>query len=169
VLAAIQVQTSDGQVLKGQGLTITTQTMAGMASLTSTSIPSSVQVAAISPADDGQQSVTVHACENNVCVAGQLPVMVSSASPPPTLSLAFNPAMPSIPQNLSPGSLVATAVASWSNGAAFTGTYAFGSPNQNDGGQFAINATTGAVTVGSSGLPASDANTTQNITVVATQ
>jgi len=169
MLAAALVQTSDGQVFNGQGLTITTQTMAGMTSLTSTSIPSNVQVASIASADDGQQSVTVRACENNVCVSGNLPVMVSSAPPPPTLSLAFNPAMPSISQNLSPGSLVANAVATWSNGSPFTGTYAFGAPDQNDGGQFAIDRYTGAITVGSSGLPTSDQNTTQNITVVATQ
>jgi hypothetical protein len=169
VLAAVLVQTSDGNAFAGSGLSITTQTAPGMASLTSTSIPSNVQVASISSADDGQQSVTVQACENSVCVSGQLPVMVSSAPPPPTLSLAFNPASPSIPQDISPGAPVTVAVATWSNGATFTGTYAFSPPNQNDGGQFAIDPNSGAITVGPGGLPTSDENTTQNITVLATQ
>jgi hypothetical protein len=167
-LAAVQVQTSDALVFKGT-LSITTQTISGLASLSSASIPSTIQVASIAPTVDGQQSVTVQACENNVCVSGSLPVTVTAAPPPPSLSLTFNPAMPSVAQNLAPRALVATAVATWSDGSPFTGTYAFGSPYENDGGEFAIDPNSGAITVGASGLPADDANTVQNITVVATQ
>jgi len=170
VLAAVLVQTSDGTAFMGSGLSISAQTAAGLASLSSPSLPSNVQVASVAAADDGQQSVTVQACENSVCVSGQLPVMVNAVPPPPTLSLSFNPPTPNIAQNVAPGTHVATAVATWSNGSTFTGTYAFGSPGTygNDGGEFAINSNTGDITVGISGL-AADANKPQNITVVATQ
>jgi hypothetical protein len=81
----------------------------------------------------------------------------------PTLMLNFNPPNPSLDDSSPIGTLITQAVASWSNGASFTGTYAL---VDNDGGICAINITTGQITVGAP-LPSSDA--TQNCTASATQ
>jgi hypothetical protein len=81
----------------------------------------------------------------------------------PTLSLSFNPPSPSLDDSSPVGTPITQAVASWSNGAPFTGTYGL---VDNDGGICVINPSTGQVTVGSA-LPSSDV--TQNCTVSATQ
>jgi hypothetical protein len=84
----------------------------------------------------------------------------------PTLSLSFSPPNPVIDPASPIGTFVTTAVATWSDGSTFTGTYAFGNPYVNDGGLFGLQSN-GQVFVNGdlSGL----ANTDQNITVVATQ
>jgi hypothetical protein len=95
-------------------------------------------------------------------------VDVSFTPSAPTLMLSFSPPNPSIPPNAPGGTVVATAVASWSDGSEFTGTYSFGQPYSNDGGVFVLNGNQIIVNPSGPGLSA-EANTTQNITVIATQ
>jgi hypothetical protein len=85
----------------------------------------------------------------------------------PSLILSFNPPNPSIASNTTAGTVVATIAASWSNGASFTGTLSFGPPYYGDNGTFAISGNSLIVNSGSG--VSSDRNTTQNVTVVATQ
>jgi hypothetical protein len=92
----------------------------------------------------------------------------STPTPTPTLMLSFSPPNPSIPSDAPGGTVVATAVASWSDGSEFTGTYSFAQPYSNDGGVFALNGNQIIVNPNGPGL-SEDANKTQNITVVATQ
>jgi Domain of unknown function (DUF4082) len=84
----------------------------------------------------------------------------------PALTLSFTPPKPSVPSNAPAGTVVATIAATWSNGAPFTGTMSFAPPYSNDNGTFAISGNN-LITTGA-GLSA-DANTTQNVTIVATQ
>jgi hypothetical protein len=95
-------------------------------------------------------------------------VSFTPSAPTPTLMLSFSPPNPSIPPNAPGGTVVATAVASWSDGSEFTGTYSFGQPYSNDGGVFVLNGNQIIVNPSGPGLSA-EANTTQNITVIATQ
>ena len=92
----------------------------------------------------------------------------TSSAPTPTLMLSFSPSNPSIPPNATGGTVVATAVASWSDGSQFTGTYSFGQPYSNDGGVFALDGNQIIVNPNGPGL-SPDAHTTQHITVIATQ
>jgi hypothetical protein len=91
----------------------------------------------------------------------------------PTLSLSMNPSSPSIPSTTPLGATVATVTASWSDGSMFTGTYGFATPYNNDAGVFALSAASGAsvnLIVNPSGPGVSgDPNTTQNISLEATQ
>jgi hypothetical protein len=64
--------------------------------------------------------------------------MFVAAAPAPYLTSALNPPNPRIVSSAPLGSYVAKIVASWSNGAPFTGTFAFGRPYSNDAGMFAI-------------------------------
>jgi hypothetical protein len=93
--------------------------------------------------------------------------------PPATLTLTFNPQMPSIPDTTPPGTVVATATASWSNGAPFTGALMFGSPYADDGGTFALSCmqcATANIVINPGGLGImGDGGTVQNVTVVAAQ
>jgi hypothetical protein len=82
-----------------------------------------------------------------------------------TLVLAFNPTNPSIPANATIGSVVATITPTWSDGSPFTGTLTFAQPYSNDQGVFAIS---GNDLILNSSVSA-DANTVQNVTIVATQ
>src|SRR6516164_6364728 len=66
------------------------------------------------------------------------PTSAPSASPTATLTLTFNPQMPSIPENTPLGTVVATATAAWSDGSPFTGTIMFTPPYSDDGGTFAL-------------------------------
>jgi len=84
------------------------------------------------------------------------------------LVLNFNPPHPSIPANASLGSVVATISATWSDGSPFTGTLSFAPPYSNDGAVFAISGNNLIVNPSGPGLFA-DANTVQNVTIVATQ
>jgi hypothetical protein len=86
----------------------------------------------------------------------------------PYLTLSFSPANPSIPSNASAGTVVATINASWSDGSPFTGTLSFGTPYSNDNGMFAISGSNLIISPSGSGV-STDANTVQNVTVVATQ
>jgi hypothetical protein len=86
----------------------------------------------------------------------------------PYLTLSFNPPNPSIASNAPAGTMVATIIASWSNGSPFTGTLSFGAPNSNDKATFAISGNRLIVNSGGPGLSA-DGGTTQNVTIVATQ
>jgi hypothetical protein len=86
-----------------------------------------------------------------------------------TLSISFNPPNPTVPDNAPPGIVVAQAVATWSNGAPFTGTMSFQSPYFGDGGMFAFDAS-GDVIVNPNGPGLnSDSNTSQNVSIAATQ
>jgi hypothetical protein len=85
-----------------------------------------------------------------------------------SLVLSFSPPNPSIPANAPLGSVVATINPTWSDGSPFTGTVSFGSPYSNDQGVFAISGTNLIVNPSGSGVSA-DANTVQNVTIVATQ
>jgi hypothetical protein len=88
-----------------------------------------------------------------------------SAPPPPTLQMSFNPPDPAIASSAPIGTLVTTAVATWSDGSQFTGTYSFGSPYGNDGGLVMLNNGQVVVNGNLSGL----GNTDQHVTVSATQ
>jgi len=66
------------------------------------------------------------------------------------------------------GSVVATISATWSDGSPFTGTLSFAPPYSNDGAVFAISGNNLIVNPSGPGLFA-DANTVQNVTIVATQ
>ena len=86
----------------------------------------------------------------------------------PSLVLSFNPPNPSIPANAPLGSVVATIIPTWSDGSQFTGTLSFGPPYANDQGVFAISGNNLIVNPLGPGVSA-DANTIQNVTIVATQ
>jgi hypothetical protein len=66
------------------------------------------------------------------------------------------------------GSVVATITASWSNGSPFTGTLSFAQPYSNAQGVFAISGNNLIIDPSGPGVTSS-ANTTLNVTVVATQ
>jgi hypothetical protein len=84
------------------------------------------------------------------------------------LVLSFNPSNPSISADAPLGSVVATITPTWSDGTPFTGGLSFGSPYSNDQGVFAISANNLIVNPSGPGVSA-DANTVQNVTIVATQ
>ena len=63
---------------------------------------------------------------------------------------------------------MATITAAWSDGSPFTGTLGFAAPYSNDQGTFAISGNNLIVNPSGPGVSA-DANTTQNVTIVATQ
>jgi hypothetical protein len=86
----------------------------------------------------------------------------------PTLSLTDSPSSPSVPANATVGTVVTTLAASWSNGSPFTGTLSFVPPSANDGGLFTLSGSSGNTVVVNGSL-ASLGNTTQRITVQATQ
>lgn len=84
----------------------------------------------------------------------------SPASP----SISFSPAQPSIVDNASPGTVVSHIEVTMSDGSTFGGSLGFGPPYYNDSGLFAI---FGKDVIVAQPLPAG--NSTQNITVTATQ
>ena len=86
----------------------------------------------------------------------------------PTLILNFNPPNPSIPANAPLGSVVATISPSWSDGSPFTGALSFGQPYSNDQGTFALSGKNLIINPSGPGV-SGDANTIQNVTIVATQ
>jgi hypothetical protein len=89
--------------------------------------------------------------------------------PPSTvLTLSFNPSNPSIPANAPLGTVVAAIDPSWSDGSPFTGTLSFAHPYSNDNGVFAISGNNLIINPSGPGL-AADANTVQNVTIVAAQ
>ncbi len=109
---------------------------------------------------------------NPFCVDGyhwSLYATLASVATPPTLSLSFNPPNPSVSANTPAGSVVAAVVASWSNGAPFTGSLAFGAPYFTDGGTFAIDGNSNLIVSATGPGLSGDANTTQNSTITATQ
>jgi hypothetical protein len=85
-----------------------------------------------------------------------------------SLVLNFSPPNPSIPANTPMGSVVATISPTWSDGSPFTGTLSFAQPYSNDQGVFAISGNSLIINKSGPGLSA-DANTVQNVTIVATQ
>jgi hypothetical protein len=85
-----------------------------------------------------------------------------------TLTLSFSPPNPSIPANAPLGTVVTTINPTWSDGSPFTGTLSFGPPYSNDQGVFAISGSNLVVNPNGPGV-SSDANTTLNVTIVATQ
>jgi hypothetical protein len=85
-----------------------------------------------------------------------------------TLTLSFSPSNPSIPANAPLGTVVATLTASWSDGSPFTGTLAFAQPYSNDQGVFAISGNDLIINPSGPGV-SGDANTAQDVTIVATQ
>jgi Domain of unknown function (DUF4082) len=84
------------------------------------------------------------------------------------LILSFNPPKPSITSGAPLGSVVATIVASWSDGTPFTGTLSFAPPYSNNQGVFAISGNKLILNPAGPGV-LSDANATLNVTIVATQ
>jgi hypothetical protein len=84
------------------------------------------------------------------------------------LTLSLEPPNPSITSAAPLGSVVATITASWSDGSPFSGTLTFAPPYSNDQGTFAIVGNTLIVNPIGPGVSA-DTNTTQNVTIVATQ
>jgi hypothetical protein len=96
------------------------------------------------------------------------PTSSSASVTTPYLVLNFNPPNPGIPADAPLGSLVASIIASWSNGSPFTGTLSFAPPYSNDQGAFAISGNSLIVNPSGPGV-SSDANTTLSVTIVATQ
>jgi hypothetical protein len=82
-----------------------------------------------------------------------------------TLQLSDSPSTPTVSADAAVGTVVTTLTASWSNGAPFTGTLSFVSPNNNDGGLFALSGNNVVV----NGSLATLGSTTQEITVQAQQ
>jgi hypothetical protein len=95
-------------------------------------------------------------------------VVFTPTAATPYLTLSFNPANPSIASNAPAGTVVTTITANWSDGSPFTGTLSFGPPNSNDQATFAISGNQLIVNPNGPGL-AADGNTTQLVTIVATQ
>jgi hypothetical protein len=95
-------------------------------------------------------------------------VAFAPAAAAPYLSLSFDPPNPKISASAPLGSVVATIAASWSDGCPFAGTLSFGPPYSNNQGVFAISGNNLIVNPSGPGL-SSNANTTQNVTIVASQ
>jgi hypothetical protein len=83
----------------------------------------------------------------------------------PTLQLSDSPSTPMVSPDAAVGTVITTLTASWSNGMPFTGTLSFVSPDNNDGGLFALTGTNVVV----NGSLAAFGGTTQEITVQAQQ
>ncbi len=86
----------------------------------------------------------------------------------PYLALRFDPPNPTISSSTPRGSVVATILASWSDSSPFTGSLSFGPPYSNNQGVFTISGNSLIVNPAGPGV-STDANTTLNVTVVATQ
>ena len=84
------------------------------------------------------------------------------------LSLKFEPPNPTISSSAALGSVVATILASWSDGSPFTGTLSFGAPYSNNQGIFAISGNKLLINQSGPGV-SSAANSTLNVTIIATQ
>jgi len=95
-------------------------------------------------------------------------VVFTPTAPTPYLTLKFNPASPSIASNGPAGTVVATVTATWSNGSPFTGTLTFAQPYSSDQGIFVMSGNSLIINPSGPGVSA-DANTVQNVTIVATQ
>ena len=117
-----------------------------------------------------------------ICICGALmtgavsmPAFAQSHNhhPPPRLTLSFDPPGPNISDFATPGTVVATATAAWSNGEPFTGTLMFGQPYGDDGGSFALSCNrcaTAKILIDPAGLGLQgDGGTVQNVTIVASQ
>ena len=87
----------------------------------------------------------------------------------PYLSVALTPANPTIPSTAALGSMVAKITATWSDGSPFTGTIAFGSPNSNGGGVYAIDSSHNLIINPSGPGVGSAGGLVENVTIVATQ
>jgi Domain of unknown function (DUF4082) len=92
-------------------------------------------------------------------------ITVTSA---PTLSVSLSPPSPTIASNAPLGTVVATVIASWSDGSPFTGTLTFGMPYSNDNATFAVSGNNLIVNPAGPGVSAYG-GTIQNVTIVATQ
>jgi hypothetical protein len=95
-------------------------------------------------------------------------VAFAPAAAAPYLSLSFDPPNPKISASAPLGSVVATIAASWSDGSPFTGMLSFAPPYSNNQGVFAISGQSLIINPSGPAL-SSDANTTLNVTIVATQ
>jgi hypothetical protein len=95
-------------------------------------------------------------------------VLFTSTAVNPYLQISVNPSNPSIASSAPLGSAVATITATWSDGSPFTGTLSFGAPYSNDNATFAISGNNLIINPAGPGV-SGDANTTQNVTIVATQ
>jgi hypothetical protein len=84
--------------------------------------------------------------------------------PAPTLSIAFDPAMPSIPNDTPVGSTIANVIVRVSDGSAFTGSLGFAMPDNSDGGICAISGWTIVL-----GAPLPPGASVQHCTITATQ
>lgn len=92
-------------------------------------------------------------------------VLSGTTRPPPVpTAIAFSPSAPSIFDNTTTGSFVSTLSVTMSDGSVFSGVLGFTSPNNNDGGLFALSA---ANLVTNSAMPTG--NSTQLVTVSAAQ
>ncbi len=88
--------------------------------------------------------------------------------PPPALTLAVSPGAPSLPDSAPLGSYVATLIASWSDGAPFTGTFQFAAPYYDDGGTFAISGNNIIISPAGLGIQG-DGGSIQTVSVIAVQ
>jgi hypothetical protein len=88
--------------------------------------------------------------------------------PTPNLTVTFNPPNPNISANAPADTVVATVTAAWSDGSPFTGSLGFAAPYSDDHGTFAISGNNLIINPSGPGVSA-DGNTTQNVTILATQ
>jgi hypothetical protein len=95
-------------------------------------------------------------------------VDIGFAPSAPTLTLSFSPPNPSIASYAPTGTVVATIVVTWSNGAPFTGTLSFGFPYSNDNSTFAISGDQLIINPKGPGVSA-DGGSLQNVTITANQ
>jgi hypothetical protein len=95
-------------------------------------------------------------------------VAFTPTTPTPSLTVNFNPPKPSISASAPAGTLVATITAAWSDGSPFTGSLGFAAPYSDDHGTFAISGNNLVINPLGAGVSA-DGNTTQNVTILATQ
>lgn len=89
-------------------------------------------------------------------------------TPPPRLTLSFNPPSPNVSPNSPAGTVVTTITAAWSDGTPFTGTLDFGPPYYNDGRTFAISGNKLIINPAGPGVSALG-GTQRNVTITATQ
>jgi hypothetical protein len=87
---------------------------------------------------------------------------------PPTLTVTFQPPNPSVSATAAIGSVVATAVPTWSNGAPFTGACSFASPYFSDNGMFSLGGSDNCEILVGASLQ-SEGGTVQDVTVQASQ
>jgi hypothetical protein len=112
-VAAVSVAMSDGSAFAGS----LAASPAGTVTVSGNNL---VLARGLTSADDGAHPWSVAATQNGVTVSGTIPVQVTAASYPTSITLT--PANSTIADNAPAGTLLATATVAMSDGSQFTGT-----------------------------------------------